>query len=128
MAKNNPWYGYKKIAVMCRRAGHPVKTGQAYRTPTQLGLLERMHKTIKEEEVYWRLYENPDHAQPCLNEFRQRYNHQRPHWALIPEQGGDPVTPEDVYIQGQCIQIPKWQKWAREAKKKLEKSGYMEAA
>ena len=259
MAKNNPWYGYKKIAVMCRRAGHPVKTGQAYRvmkeenllqqrklknaglyqssklyellpqgpndlwqmdvtyiyipeygwryavtvidyysryllachlswsysaacvievlkdargeaqrihgdlnkppflvtdngssfiarrfvdyvkddysqvriryrTPTQLGLLERMHKTIKEEEVYWRLYENPDHAQQCLNEFRQRYNHQRPHWALIPEQGGDPVTPEDVYIQGQCIQIPKWQKWAREAKKKLEKSGYMEAA
>jgi transposase InsO family protein len=33
-----------------------------YRTPQQLGLLERFHKTLKTEEVYWRLYENPAHA------------------------------------------------------------------
>ena len=26
-----------------------------YRTPTQLGLLERFHRTLKKEEVYWRL-------------------------------------------------------------------------
>ncbi|MCD6395237.1 MAG: transposase family protein, partial [Planctomycetes bacterium] len=32
-----------------------------YRTPTQLGLLERFHRTLKEEEVYWRLYDNPHH-------------------------------------------------------------------
>ena len=25
-----------------------------YRTPTQLGLLERFHRTLKEEEVYWK--------------------------------------------------------------------------
>ncbi len=29
-----------------------------YRTPTQLGLLERFHKTLKNKEVYWQLYEN----------------------------------------------------------------------
>jgi hypothetical protein len=27
-----------------------------YRTPTQLGLLERFHQTLKSEEVYWQLY------------------------------------------------------------------------
>ena len=30
-----------------------------YRTPQQLGLLERFHQTLKTEEVYWRLYEHP---------------------------------------------------------------------
>ncbi|MEX0655302.1 MAG: hypothetical protein WD534_04250 [Phycisphaeraceae bacterium] len=34
----------------------------AYRTPTQLGLLERFHRTLKQEEVYWRLYESPADA------------------------------------------------------------------
>jgi hypothetical protein len=29
-----------------------------YRTPTQIGLLERFHQTLKIEEVYWRLYDN----------------------------------------------------------------------
>ena len=31
MATANPWYGYKRIAVMCRRAGDAVKNRQAYR-------------------------------------------------------------------------------------------------
>ena len=33
-----------------------------YRTPQQLGLLERFHATLKTEEVYWRLYDHPQHA------------------------------------------------------------------
>src|SRR5919109_1576387 len=49
-----------------------------YRTPTQLGLLERFHQTLKTEEVYWKLYENPQHARACLAEFRDRYNALRP--------------------------------------------------
>lgn len=56
-----------------------------YRTPTQLGLLERFHRTLKEEEVYWRLYDSPAHARACLAEFRERYNTVRPHWALVPQ-------------------------------------------
>ena len=91
-----------------------------YRTPTQLGLLERMHRTLKEEEIYWRIYDDPAHARECLAEFRDRYNQRRPHWALIPEEGGDPVTPEDVYVHGQVVGIPKWQGWARDAKKRIE--------
>ncbi len=91
-----------------------------YRTPTQLGLLERFHRTLKEEEVYWRLYDHPAHCRECLEEFRQRYNRRRPHWALIPAEGGDPLVPEEVYASGEAIQIPKWQGWAKGAKEKLD--------
>ena len=91
-----------------------------YRTPQQLGLLERFHQTLKDEEVYWRLYDNPGHARQCLKEFRRRYNTQRPHWALIPPGGGDPATPEEVYAHGVATEIPKWQAWAREAKNKID--------
>lgn len=100
----------------------------AYRTPTQLGLLERFHRTLKQEEVYWRLYDNPAHARQCLREFRDRYNTQRPHWALIGPQGGDPVTPQDVYEHGLAIGIPKWQKWAVQAREQLDQMMYQDAA
>jgi putative transposase len=92
-----------------------------YRTPQQLGLLERFHRTLKVEEVYWRLYDHPQHCRECLAEFRARYNQQRPHWALIPEEGGDPHVPAEVYAGGRTIQIPRWQQWARAAQAKLEK-------
>jgi len=99
-----------------------------YRTPTQLGLLERFHRTFKEEEVYWRLYDNPQHARECFGEFRERYNMIRPHWALIPEEAGDPLTPYDVYAAGRAVRIPKWQGWAKGAKAKLDQLLAEEAA
>jgi transposase InsO family protein len=98
-----------------------------YRTPTQLGLLERFHATLKEEEVYWRLYENPGQARESLGEFRLRYNTRRPHWALRPAEGGDPYVPEEVYAGGRAIQVPKWQGWAVKAKAELDRR-YEEAA
>ena len=91
-----------------------------YRTPTQLGLLERFHATLKREEIYWRLYDSPQHARTCLAEFRARYNNARPHWALRPEAGGDPMVPADAYIHGQRPQLPRWQPWAREVRRKLD--------
>ena len=91
-----------------------------YRTPTQLGLLERFHRTLKEEEVYWRIYDHPQHARACLAEFRERYNTRRPHWALVPADGGDPLVPAEVYTGGCAIQIPKWQTWAVAAQAKLD--------
>jgi len=92
-----------------------------YRTPTQLGLLERFHRTLKEEEVYWRLYDHPAHCRECLEEFRQRYNRRRPHWALVPTEGGDALVPEEVYAGGLSITIPRWQGWAKGAKEKLDR-------
>jgi len=90
-----------------------------YRTPTQLGLLERFHRTLKEEEIYWRMYDSPAHGRQCLAEFRDRYNTLRPHWALVPEEGGDPLTPQEVYAEGRAVGIPKWQPWAVAARAKL---------
>ncbi len=85
-----------------------------------MGLLERFHQTLKTEDVYWRLYENPRHARECLAEFHIRYNTVRPHWALIPEEGGDPLVPAEVYAGSRSVQIPRWQDWARAASARLE--------
>ena len=87
-----------------------------YRTPQQLGLLERFHETLKVEEVYWDIYRSPAEARDRLALFRQRYNEIRPHWALVPTEGGDPLTPADVYRGRTPIQIPAWQGWAKAAR------------
>jgi putative transposase len=108
----------KKFQAFIREAYSHVRI--QYRTPTQLGLLERFHATLKAEEVYWRLYDHPQHARECLAEFRERYNTQRPHWALIPESGGDPLVPLEVYAQGRRVQLPRWQTWAKAAQEKLQ--------
>lgn len=112
-------------SFIARRFGDYVKDHFAhvriqYRTPTQLGLLERFHQTFKDEEVYWRLYDDPRQARLCFAEFKDRYNGRRPHWALVPESGGDPVTPQDVYGGGVKVTIPRWQNWAQAAKARLD--------
>ena len=55
-----------------------------------------------------------------LEAFRRRYNEVRPHWALEPPEGGDPITPVDVYVHGLAVGLPKWQGWAKAARAKLE--------
>ena len=115
---NGPTFVARRFGAFLKDAFTHVRI--AYRTPTQLGLLERFHRTLKDEELYWRLYDSPEHCRACLAEFRDRYNRVRPHWALVPEEGGDPVTPKDVYVGGVRTRIPKWQGWARAAKAKLD--------
>ena len=115
---NGPTFKARVFAAYLGEAYTHVRI--RYRTPTQLGLLERFHRTLKEEEIYWQLYDNPAHARTCIGGFRQRYNERRPHWALVPEGGGDPLTPQDVYVSGCAIAIPKWQGWAVAAKARLE--------
>ena len=38
----------------------------------------------------------------------------------MPEEGGDPVTPADVYELGVVTQLPRWQPWAKAAKERLD--------
>ena len=83
-------------------------------------MLERFHQTLKTEEVYWKLYASPGEARQSLEEFRRRYNEILPHWALIPPDSGDPITPTDVYVHGQAVGLPKWQGSAKAARQKLE--------
>jgi len=50
MAVKNPWYGYKRIAVMCRRAGQAVQDRQAYVVMRAEGLLHKPRP--REPELY----------------------------------------------------------------------------
>lgn len=52
MAEANPWYGYKRIAVMCRRAGHAVTNRQAYRVMRRHGLLQKRRRTRTAEVLF----------------------------------------------------------------------------
>ena len=115
---NGPSFLAKRFRAHIREDFSHVRI--RYRTPSQLGLLERFHQTLKTEEVYWRLYDNPGHCRDCLAEFHERYNMIRPHWALRPAPDADPLTPHEVYAKGIEIVIPKWQHWARAAKRKLD--------
>lgn len=109
----------RRFAAALREIGSPhVRIN--YRTPTQLGLLERFHGTLKHEEIYWHLYGSPKQARESLADFHERYNIDRPHWALVPAEGGDPLTPHEVYVKTRAIRIPAWQKWAKAAKAQIE--------
>jgi hypothetical protein len=48
-AELHAWYGYKKIAMICRRAGHKVKNRHAYRVMSEHGLL---HKRLPSAALY----------------------------------------------------------------------------
>jgi transposase InsO family protein len=50
MATENPWYGYKRIAVMCRRAGQTIKDREAYVVMRDHGLLQK--RKTRRAEVY----------------------------------------------------------------------------
>jgi putative transposase len=90
------------------------------RAPTQLDLPERFHQTLQTWAVYWHPYQNPAEARERLTAFRERHNTVRPHWALRPEEGADPLTPSEVYVHGRVTTLPAWQCWARAAKRKLD--------
>ena len=59
--------------------------------PQTTGMVERLIRTIKEEEIYLHDYYDPSDAQSHLDLFQQDYNHVRPHQALKYR------TPYEVY-------------------------------
>ncbi len=69
-----------------------------HRPPARLGLLERLHQTLRTEEVYRRLNDNPGHCRDCLAAFQERCNTVRPHWALTTLFGG--AVPKDTVKPG----------------------------
>jgi putative transposase len=57
MATDNPWYGYKRIAVMCRRADQVVKDREAYTVMRDHGLLQKPRVRVAELYQAARLFE-----------------------------------------------------------------------
>ncbi len=99
-----------------------------YRTPQQLGLLERFHGTLKTEEVYWRLYDHPQHCRACLAEFRERYNERRPHWRWFPRRAAirgfrprcTPATERSRFRAGNSGPARRRRSWRRCWRKRRE--------
>ena len=102
-----------QIAATGVSAFSQVRIG--YRMPSQLGLLERFHGTLKQEEVYWNSYDDPRDARQKLELFMERYNQARPHWALVAAEPATAparvLTPHEVYVQRNAVNPPAWSRW-----------------
>ena len=61
----------------------------------------------------------PRHPAPSPDGKTVAFSWQGDLW-LVPAEGGDPLVPAEVYAQGRRTQLPRWQGWAREVKKKLD--------
>ncbi len=57
MATANPWYGYRRIAVMCRRDGKRVNNRMCYRVMKLHGLLQKPRPRAAELHQAAKLYE-----------------------------------------------------------------------
>ena len=72
-AELHPWYGYKKIAVIYRRAGHKVKNRHAYRVMREHGLLHKRRPSAAALYQASKLYELlPQRFTPGKICFRQQ--------------------------------------------------------
>lgn len=68
--------------------------------PQTTGMVERLIRTIKEEEIYVNDYLDPLDAQRKLDKWRYTYNHERPHQALGYK------TPFEVYTSSANKSVP----------------------
>jgi hypothetical protein len=88
--------------------GRPVDCDRTTPRPVVFGSNERPARATNDVRL------------ALMRPIRRRSNHDRPRWALITEAGGDQLVPADVYVEGRRTQLPRWQPWAREVKRKLE--------
>jgi putative transposase len=69
----------------------------SYRTPELIGLLERLHRTLKEEHIWPTVYETDAQAQTELAGYVQFYNEERLHQTLGYR------TPGEVYLAREAV-------------------------
>jgi putative transposase len=87
---NGPAMIAKKTAQYIEMSPFYHIRGRSHHPQTQ-GMVKRLIRTIKEEEIYLNEYRDPLDAQQKLEKFRLDYNHVRPHQALKYK------TPYEVY-------------------------------
>lgn len=78
------------------RAFDHVRVG--YRSPELIGLLERLHRTLKQEAIWPMDYLDPLHAKQHLEEFVRYYNSERPHSRLGYETPWSVYAPKEVQL------------------------------
>ncbi len=99
MDNGTPWStsrvpgGWTKLTAWMLRLDIHVLHGRPYHPQTQ-GKEERFHRTLKIEVLQDRQFLDANHVQQAFDEWREVYNHQRPHQAL------DYQVPSDRYHVG----------------------------
>lgn len=79
---NDPQMTSKGFLEYPRNSGHFKHARISYRRPTSIGLIERFHSTLKEEEVWVKGYRDPIEARRSITRFIKEYSYQRPHQRL----------------------------------------------
>jgi len=74
--------------------------------PQTQGKIERFHRTMKNELLKYHEFEDSSHAHDAFQEWREKYNFQRPHEALGMRRPGDVYVPSDRRYPKQ---IRKWE-------------------
>lgn len=75
---SNPW---TSLTVWLLRLGVRVSHGRPYHPQTQ-GKEERFHRTLKDEVLRWHQFADLGACSARFSQWREVYNHQRPHQAL----------------------------------------------
>lgn len=122
----NPWgtsqsMGYTKFEVWLMDLGILTKHCRI-RRPQTLGKDERFNGTLKRELLKHRNIEDFAHAQQQFDEFRDFYNHERPHHALSLD------TPISRYSRSKRKlpdAIEKWEYNPEFTTRQIKKSGYI---
>lgn len=83
--------GVTSFTVRLWRLDIDHRHGRPYHPQTQ-GKVERWHRTIKEHVPTWH-YDSLEQVQAALNDFRNLYNHVRPHEALEQQRPRDRYQP-----------------------------------
>lgn len=71
----------------------------AYHHPEGNGLIERFHRSLKEEEVWLHEYRSLEDARDCIARYLHEYNHHRPHQSLQNR------TPHEAHAAFQTITL-----------------------
>lgn len=93
-------------AMMAKRTAQYIEMSPYYHIrgrshhPKTTGMVERLIRTAKEEEIYVNDYLDPLDAQRKLDKWRCTYNHERPHQALGYK------TPLEVYTSSANKSVP----------------------
>ncbi len=86
---NNP---YTRLTVWLIRLGINISHGRPYHPQTQ-GKDERLHRTLNAELISRRRFHDLGHCQPAFDDWRDTYNHVRPHQALDMSVPGERYQP-----------------------------------
>jgi hypothetical protein len=124
LCDNGPPWGhpetrYTALGVWLLRVGVSVSHGRARHPQTQ-GKDERFHRTLNAEVIQGRLFHGLDGCQRDFDQWREVYNHQRPHESLGLEVPAQRYRPSERPFPEV---LPQWEYGLGDAVRKVQTDG-----